>query len=315
MDLGALNLPGNPEPGFDPSDEAIQHDWAERSKELTEELHRVFLDGYMPSSYGQKDARVFRASSMGHPALEIAAKKFLKNQFVNCVDEKTMLTFWMGHSFEAWLSFLYTRAKNLDIVGVQHEHNWRGITGHSDFIIKDEHGNRFIADAKAINARAFNKYQRYGLLDDRGYATQLAIYSASFSNIPACIVMMNKENGKVDHVWLTEEMKERCLERAKFIKETIVRIDSSISDKGNSKFEACFAHFRPPIPRAEVYKKQYTGRILPPDNMVYSPLLELLYETYKDTNNRNEEKTYVSDYKYPEQYKQYKPDIEEDVYD
>jgi hypothetical protein len=292
----------------------VQKGLKEQAQELTEELQKVLLEGYLPSAFGGRDGRVLRASAMGHPALELAAKYF-KVKLESTIDEKTMLTFWLGHSFEAWLSFLYSRSRNVTVRGTQSYHEWKGITGHSDFILTGEDGTTFIADAKAINARAFNKYQRYGLLDDRGYATQLALYSASYGDVPACIIMLNKENGKVDHVWLDENKKEECLQRAKFVKETIEHIALAKDETDLEKFKRCFCHFRPPVPRAEVFRKQYTGRILPPDTMVYSPLRDLLYETYTGTNNRNEEKTYVSDYLYPEEFQQYKPDINADVFD
>jgi len=243
------------------------------------------------------DDRVFRASQMGKPALETAYRYF-HGKFNN-PDEKTKLIFWMGHAFEAWLKD-YIERSDWVLLDTQTPHEWNGIDGSSDFIVRDTEGLKFIIDAKAVNGRCFNKYKRYGLLDDRGYATQLSIYSAS-SGLPACIVMMNKENGDVSYAWLREkEQKEECLDRAKYIREKIIQSNS---------FEECFAYFRPPEPRVEMYQKEPTGRLLPPDCYVRHPLRDILYETYTDTNNRGEEKVYVSDYKYPEQYKQYKPDI------
>ena len=303
MDLGQLTLPGNPAPETDPKKETAEKWNNFLEGQLTEQLMSPLRDQYMPSTYGTRDQRTMRASEMGHLALEIAHKHFVGNS--TPPNEKQCLFFWLGHAFEAWLTFLYERSTNCHITTQQAQHVWHNIQGHSDFIIQDGEGQQFIADAKAINGRAFNKYKRYGLLDDRGYATQLSIYSASYDNMPACIIMLNKENGDISHAWLGEEQREKCLERAAKVYDTITSVGG---------FDECFAYFRPPIPRAEVYQKEYTGRMLVPESMAWSELRDVIFHTYTDINARKEEKVYVSDYRYPEGYEQYKPDINEDVF-
>ena len=290
-----INLPGVTALDFNPTDSVTNKYYEDEATKAGETLTGALVSMYQPD-YTKRDSRVFRASQVGHPALEVAYNYFYG--LPSGHDETTKLIFWFGHAFEQWARHAFVRS-DAELVDEQRFHDYQGITGYSDFIVKGHDGKQFIVDAKAINNRAFVNYQKNGLTDDRGYATQLSIY-ASHVKLPACVLMMNKETGEVDHVWLEEQTKERCLDRAVKVKQVIESVQS---------FEECFKYFRPPVPKAEVHRKEYTGRFLPPVTMKFHCLRDVLYETYTDKNERGEEKVYVSDYRYPESQQQHKPDI------
>ena len=279
---------------------------------ITDPLHSALTDKHFDEEQNISDwNRVFRPSRMGKPALELIFDYFVGIPTAP-LEDKLDAIFWSGHSFEAWLHFFYYRS-NHKIIGTQNFHSYHNIKGHSDFLLKSPESKNYLVDAKAINHRAFSYYEKCGLQDDRGYATQLALYTGD-NELPACIVMLDKSTGDISHAWLTDEMKRSCLARVRFIIDNVLDIEQK-GYKGVEAFEEAFARgFAPPIPYAEVNKKEWTGRILPPQKMLYSPMLPLLYQLYEDINPRGERKYYVKDYVYPDHLSHLKPDIEADVF-
>ena len=272
------------------------------AQDLKTPLHEQFTTGREPSP-------ALRASQMGKPALEIAAKYHGVYQSDEDFSDQTKLIFWFGHAFEAWLQ-LYLEKQGYELLRTQASYDYKGITGHSDFVVKSPEGQRMVIDAKCVNDRTFKQYRENGLDDGRGYLTQLAIYSYCEDNIPAAVVMCNKSNGAVSYVWAYPQDKERALSRCDSILK-VLRLSDQIEGSAFDRFNYCFQFFRPPEPRVEIHKKEPTGRFLLPDTMRFSALSNVVYDTYNDYNARNELKTYVSDYSYPAEYTDYKPNINE----
>lgn len=282
-------------------EEAINNAGEELIDRLKEQSHLVSTE---------HQNHVLRPSALGKPALETAYKYFGLAEQEN-VSSELNLIFWFGHAFEQWFS-VFLEHTNIEVLYRQAEHELFGLKGSSDFLVFDGE-QRWILDTKAINARTFNEYKKYGLNDDRGYASQLAFYSEA-SGYPAAIVMLNKETYEIYYVTLPEEMKEKCLKRMQHIIKVLHELDEQKALTPFEKFGECFRHFRPPIPQAEVFKKQPTGRYLLPSTMRFSPIAPLLYETYTEKNGYKKDTTYVCDYKYPVHLQSYKPDIEQDVF-
>jgi hypothetical protein len=246
---------------------------------------------------------------MGKPALEIAAKYHGVYQSDEDFSDQTKLIFWFGHAFESWLQ-LYLEKQGYEFCSTQQSYNYMEITGHSDFVVRSPQGQRMVIDAKCVNDRTFEQYRKNGLDDDRGYLTQLAIYSYCEGNIPAAVVMCNKSNGAVSYAWADPQNKVRALFRCDSIL-GVLQDSDQIEGSALDKFNYCFQFFRPPEPRVEIHKKEPTGKFLLPDAMRFSALSSVIYDTYTDYNARNELKTYVSDYNYPAGYTEYKPNINE----
>ena len=275
------------------------------AKDLKTPLHEQFTTGRKPSP-------ALRASQMGKPALEIAAKYHEVYQSDEDFSDQTKLIFWFGHAFESWLQ-LYLEKQGYELLRTQASYDYKGITGHSDFLVKTPEGQKMVIDAKCVNDRTFKQYRENGLDDGRGYLTQLAIYSFCEVYKPAAVVMCNKSNGAVSYAWAEPQDKERALRRCDAILK-VLRDSDQIQGSAFDRFNYCFQFFRPPEPRVEIHKKEPTGRFLLPDTMRFSALSDVVYDTYTDYNARNELKTYVSDYNYPAEYTEYKPNINEVLY-
>jgi len=258
---------------------------------------------------GRKPSPALRASQMGKPALEIAAKYHGVYQSDEDFSDQTKLIFWFGHAFESWLQ-LYLEKQGYEFCSTQQSYNYKGITGHSDFVVRSPQGQKMVIDAKCVNDRTFEQYRKNGLDDDRGYLTQLAIYSYCEGYIPAAVVMCNKSNGAVSYAWANFLDKDAALFRCDSILRVLQDSDQ-IEGSAFDRFNYCFQFFRPPEPRVEIHKKEPTGRFLLPDTMRFSALSDVVYDTYTDYNSRNELKTYVSDYNYPAGYTAFKPNINE----
>jgi hypothetical protein len=272
------------------------------AENLQTPLFEQFLTGREPSP-------ALRASQMGKPALEIAAKYHGVYQSDEDFSDQTKLIFWFGHAFESWLQ-LYLEKQGYEFCSTQQDYNYEGITGHSDFVVKSPEGQKMVIDAKCVNDRTFEQYRKNGLDDGRGYLTQLAIYSHCEGNIPAAVVMCNKSNGAVSYAWVDPQAKVGALFRCDSIL-GVLQDSDHIEGSALDKFNYCFQFFRPPEPRVEIHKKEPTGKFLLPDTMRFSALSNVVYDTYTDYNARNELKTYVSDYNYPAEYTEYKPNINE----
>jgi len=259
--------------------------------------------GYLPPSPPDcsDGGSIVRASSIGKPALSLAARLFGLVSEKQQYDERTQLIFYLGDCFEQWLHNFLLRS-GYTIHATQQTHSLYGVVGHSDFIVSDPRGYKFVVDAKALNDRTWKSYKRYGLKDDRGYVSQLTVYCNDV-NLPGCVIALNKNTAEIETFWVTTQQRIEAAERIRYIAEAFQSVTS---------FEECFKYFQAPPPKPEVHQKEYTGRFLVPFQMMFDEARFLLYNIVKERNPRKELKEYVQSYRVPEGYEQYRPSLYED---
>jgi hypothetical protein len=228
-----------------------------------------------------------RMSSMGKPALVTALQKL--GYYEPEPKGHLRYIFFLGDVFENVLGVLL-EAYGYKILADQTKHpedtavEWGGLKGHFDYLVEID-GKPVVVEAKTMSgnyARQFYKEPN----DDRGYITQLALYSAATGH-PAVWLCMDKSDGKMTEVLPDVPYMVDAVERAK---EVLDRLD------GMESLEDAFNLFRPPPARPEVFQRQETGKHLVPTSMSFSPYKSAVYKLSPAFNGYNKLTDYVYAY-------------------
>lgn len=228
-----------------------------------------------------------RMSSLGKPAMLIALQKL--GYIEPDPKGKLRYIFFLGDVFENVLgkmleaygyNVLSDQTVNPDDTKVK----WRGITGHYDFVVEVD-GVPTLVEAKTMSANYARTFRQMPN-DDRGYLTQLALYSAA-TGLPAVWLCMDKGSGEIFQVTPNPVLLQQALLRAEKVLDRLGEVET---------LEDAFRVFRPPPGRPEVYRKQETGRLLVPQSLSWSPFKTALYKITQDINGYNKMTDYVEDY-------------------
>ena len=203
---------------------------------------------------------------------------------------KSRLIFHTGDMYENWLEVML-KVYGYEILDSQPTVEYLGITGHADFVIDHPDVGPLIIEAKTMSEGYARMFSRE-LNDDRGYISQLAMYSRGLGH-PATWICWNKGNSETFELTPPEGLLEQRLDRASQIIPRIRQIQS---------FEDLSGIPMPP-PRPEVYKKKETGKYLLPASLSYSPFKTALYVTSDGTNGYGKPTTYVESVASPEHMK------------
>lgn len=224
-----------------------------------------------------------RMSNIGKPAavLALAHLGYVEPE----PKGKSRIIFLMGDMYENWLEVML-KVYGFEIIESQPEMNFMGITGHADFVIKNpENDEPLIIEAKTMSEGYARMFSRE-LNDDRGYISQLGMYSHGYRKEPTdCTwVCFNKGNAETFELVPPEGLILQRLDRAEQVIKRVRRVKS---------VEDILEQVRVPPPRPEVYQKKETGKFLVPGSLSYSPFKRALYVTSDGTNGYGKPTTYV----------------------
>jgi hypothetical protein len=272
------------------------------SDEVKHSLKRQFLN--------EEEHTPLRLSSVGKtPAFELLAKKLdlLPMGSKRTVPESLRLIFTLGDWYESYLLFTLKRM-GYEIVSTQNEVTWNGINGHIDAIVKDPDGETRLIEVKSANDWYHTSCVKRGYpVDDRGYLTQLLTYSKALeiSRDHTHWIMWNKNTGQTNVLNLIDvphEVAEPRLRRAASIAKAYHACE---------KPEDLYSTVKPPPPSIEKTKEGQP--VLDEDGMIkmYSPPEvhhpDFCYVTKQGKTKWGKKRTYVVDYNYPDEFKQFKP--------
>lgn len=230
-----------------------------------------------------------RMSNLGKPAIVSALYKLGYSE----PEPKGMLRyiFFLGDVFENALEVFLANYGFKIIATQMHDPNatrvhWNGLTGHFDFIVEDVNGNQTLIEAKTMSGNYSRTFQS-SPNDDRGYLTQLALYTDA-TGIPGMWLCMDKSTGMIFPVEPNPGVLQASLLRADKVLQRLQSINSL--EDVITKFKA------PPVNREEVYQKQGTGRYFVPQSMAYSPFKSAVYKISSLENGYGKMTDYVEGY-------------------
>lgn len=227
-------------------------------------------------------------SNLGYPAVVTALRKlgYREREPVG----KVRFIFHMGDFFESFVEHTLPSA-GLKVLSSQGVLDFEGIPGHYDFIVEDSEGREFLLECKTMSDGYARRFM-YRPDDERGYVTQLSLYSYSYARqrgldeefFPAAWLCLNKGTSEVFIQVPDTNDAAAALERARAVVRRLEKVRG---------VEDVLKYFRVPPCREEIYQRQTTGKLLPPPSMAYSPFLHVFYRTYYATDGYNREKLYV----------------------
>lgn len=255
---------------------------------------------------------VMRLSQIGRqPALDILARHFgvipMGGSFT--VTPQQRYLFHVGDTFEAWITFTLKRL-GYTIIESQTTVQYCGVTGHIDFLCQDPtDGEVFVLECKTACSFYFDRCEKSGTWDDRGYLTQLGAYVEAFKDkypdIQGYWLMTNKDTQTFHIEKVQKERYEPRLERLRKIVNAVNTL---------TRFEDAYTLFRPQPPSVEMRAKQpayWTHNDRP---KLYVPadikFPDIHYVWYDGKNPYGQHRKYVNDYYYPEEFQSYKPDVD-----
>jgi hypothetical protein len=272
-----------------------------------EVIRRRFVDGEVDNFH------VLRMSAIGKPLIELLYNKFHEEVYHAARLETSVHSHQRmseGDEFEIDLAIHLVRMGFIfeDFQAGQRELTYRGVTGHTDYIVSHPeltNGLPILFECKAIHSYNWKTASKY--VDDKyGYYTQLGLYSR-LTGLPGYWVLYNKDTSEITIKAYESQGDEETKDLA------IKRLDLLIDlwEMEDLTWEDCFQYVRPPDPVPEVFQGAFTGRFLVPPSMKFCNCTPEVYELEEAKNGYKKPQTYVNDYRYPEQYQEYKPDIME----
>ncbi|AGR48550.1 Cas4-domain exonuclease [Anabaena phage A-4L] len=248
-------------------------------------------------SLGTHTSNWCRMSSIGKPSILTAVNK-LKQDFGQSLEHdesddinspRMQSLFLWGNVFEEWLILIGERLGWWKVVSQQQElaipcDNGAVITGHIDAVLECPEG-QFVLEVKTLSPnyhRTFVKSPN----DDRGYLTQLAMYS-DCTKLPGFWLALDKGSGCLSVVNLPSYADER-IERA-------LKITNHVSKL--TTIEEVVTTVPVPPPVEEIFKRKPTGRYLLPDSMKFYEYADIFYVLENDSNGYKKDTVYVADYR------------------
>jgi hypothetical protein len=255
------------------------------------------LHGDYGSAMGQSLERHFvedrqrggvRMSNLGKPATLLALAKLGYTEPEP--KGKSRLIFHMGDMFENFIEVML-QAYGIELLDSQIYLEWDSpsglvVNGHADYLIKSPvTGEPVVVEAKTMSgnyARIFSKKQD----DDRGYITQLSLYTEA-KGVDGTWICLDKSTAGIFEIPLNPGLRVGALDRANKVLERVSKVEQ-LGD--------VLTMFRQPPAKPEIYKGNATGRYLLPVTLKMSPFRFALYEIYVDTNGYGKRTEYVEAY-------------------
>jgi hypothetical protein len=228
-----------------------------------------------------------RMSNIGKPATVLALAKL---GYVEPEPRgRSRVIFHLGDVFENLLEVLM-QAYGIEILESQSELHHLGLTGHLDYVVKSPvTGDPIIVEAKTMSPN-YSRIFRKNIPNDRGYVTQLAMYTAA-KDIPGTWICFDKGTAETFEVAPTEGIFQGALQKAE---DVINRLDQVKTLEDILHTSGGF--FRAPPPQPEKYKGSMTGKYLLPTTFKLSPFKTALYKISDGVNGYGKSTVYVDDY-------------------
>lgn len=224
------------------------------------------------------DSPVIRASNLGKPATLLALNKL--GYVEPPLKGRVKFACYLGDVWESALE-VFLKMHGYEIVATQDEIEWEGISGHFDFIVNDGKQD-VLVEAKSLSEGYSRVFMREPN-DDRGYVTQLAIYTRA-TQLPGAWLCFNKGSGEMYQVLPNDGQLDAALYRGQKVIERMEEVHT-VAD--------VLKAFRPPPPVPEVYRKNQTGLYKLPQSLAWSPFASALYKITHGVNGYNKPTTYV----------------------
>ncbi len=223
-----------------------------------------------------------RMSNLGKPAVLLALAKL--GYAEPEPRGKMRYIFMNGDFFENWLEIML-KVYGIEILESQPEVSYMGVDGHADFIIKCPHCDKpLIVEAKTMSEnyhRMFTKEPN----DDRGYITQLAMYSHS-TGYDSTWITLNKGTNEVTEIEPNPGILSASLQRASNVLGRLDRV---------KVLEDVLEQLRVPPGRPERFRNQQTGKLLMQPSIAYSKFATALYKLSQGINGYGKPTYYIDD--------------------
>lgn len=257
-----------------------------------------------------RDNPILRLSGVGkYHIVELLAKKFglLPQGGDDTVSQECRLRFMTGDLFETQM-YVILNALGYEVLETQTDVVFDGVAGHTDFVIRKPDGSKYLLELKTANEYYFKQIKKW-IGDERGYLTQLVTYSHAL-DLPAAWLFVNKNTSELFVKELTDvpaDLRQQKLVRARHL----IRAFNECK-----RYEDFPLYCRVPPPKIEKYKdgthkywedgslRMYVG-----DYDFKKP--ELFYVVDRKKNDYSKLRNYVTDFVYPKEYLDRKPDITE----
>lgn len=228
------------------------------------------------------------------------------------ITERVRLIFSIGDWYEAWVAFQLDRL-GYDRVAIpadqrSEDDQWRveykvpdldaPVVGHLDHVVDTEDG-RYILEVKTMSDSYWRSFTGAGYNfkddylvsegggnDDRGYMTQLALYTAA-TGFKGAWLALNKATAQQALVFPAESDLAAATARANKVATALSRI-KTIRD--------VFDLVKAPPGVPEVYRRSATGRLLIPTSMKYSGVSHLFYHIQVEKNGYGKQTEYIGEF-------------------
>lgn len=256
-------------------------------------LHDTFLNVYQPYN-PSTDGTSLRASMLGKHALVILSEKFLGTRVSQEVPRRAKATMAVGTLWEH-IAMMELELEGWDIEVCQRDLSlFEGmVSGHPDAIVESPSGERMILEFKTMNSRYFGEISAKrgdGMTDDRGYITQLSLYSQGLQ-LPAAWMCFNKDTSELYVEQLTKRKADKAFARV----DKLMRLWAKVEC-----WDDMFKYCRIPEPIPEIYKQERTGRYFVPYEFRDNIIGNWIFETSEELNNYNRPVQYITAINYPE---------------
>ena len=218
-------------------------------------------------------------SELGKPAVLLGLKKL--GITLDTLTPARKMNMFFGNAFEAGLIALM-RARGL-LIHTQTPLDFNGIPGHIDMLV-----DGCVVEVKTMSEGYFRQFTET-MNDDRGYITQLAVYSHCVG-APGVFLCYDKaatvHDDKTPLRLITPppNLLEERLARAV---DVVGTLDSIVC------LHDIFEYMEPPAPRAEIYRGNETGNYLIPECMKYTAARHIFYKIEDALNGYKKPTSYI----------------------
>lgn len=230
-------------------DECVANEYAEAVKQS-------FIRNYTTNDVCEKESPALRVSSLGKPTV-LQALSVLGYKETDTIEGKLNHIFHTGDLFEA-LAIAVAKGRCYHVADEQAEVEFEGVKGHIDFIL-----NNTLVEVKTMSSQYHLKFSK-NPNDDRGYITQLAVYSHCLG-LSGNWLALNKGTHTVTSIEPDEDVLQAALARVKRILPFLRNLDS---------FKDVIEKIPCPPP---VYDKR-SGLYVVPESMKWSVFAPVFYE-------------------------------------
>jgi len=269
-------------------DEPLRRDYVP-SHAAIEIAGQMYKEGLKKQYVSPPQKGGLRLSGLGKPALDIFARKFHPEWFTtDWQTERLTQLFHAGDTFEADM-YVHLDRFGYEIEETQQVVSFNGVTGHSDFIVRDAIGQRFLLELKTCAGHKFTQMCKGINCVPMSYRTQLALYQQCLG-IDSYWCFYNKDNSEIAFQAFDPAENQYLIRRAELIIAEYARI---------TEWDEVFNVFCAPPPEGEKYKNAMTGNYKVPQD-IDKQLAPHIYEVIESRNNYGKMTSYVTGYRMPD---------------